>query len=436
MRFIEALGKVDFPPGQAEGAPPFRCEDERPDFRRGFVPVAEDEPLSLLDPPGIFGEMMDLTVLRSEAIRRKFRFYEEFWMGEGPFPILFTEPHLAKGKPYIRHDLVEQHRDPEKHLEERLLEIESHLELIDDGIPTLRSDLGTTLLPSGLGLQIEVQPELHPWLAEHLTPEQYCEINSPVAPQDLQRNEVLFSQEFYNLFARRKSQGLIPAEISPYVPDTQGIFDLSHLIIGTDLLYLLSDRGDQVLTIQERSLELFLAATRMFKDLLGERSGSMVHGHGMPIGVWFPDTGARISEDSATLVSDGMIREFCLPFIERAAKPFGRLFMHYCGHHPGFLKMLCQMQEISTLNLGNPEMYDLEELFSLCGRSGTVYFGHLPLLNGEDGPSYLDRLAELCTRHRTRLLLVSSYHPRGSGEKAALVKRWHSLTRRIQSACP
>ena len=378
--------------------------------------------------------MTDKSVLRNDAIHAKFRFYEEFWKGEGPFPILFTEPHLAKGKPYIRHDLVEQHRDPEKHLEERLLEIEPHLELIDDGIPTVRSDLGTTLLPSGLGLRIEVQPELHPWLAEHLTPEQYGEINSPVAPQDLLQNGVLFSKSFYELFNQRKDQGLVPAEIFPYVPDTQGIFDLSHLIIGTDFLYLLSDQGDQVLAIQERSFEIFIAATRMFKDLLGEQRGSMVHGHGMPIGVWFPDTGARISEDSATLISDGMIREFCLPFIERAAKSFGRLFMHYCGYHPGFLQMLCQMEEISTLNLGNPEMYDLEELFSLCGRSGTVYFGHLPLLEGEDGESYLERLADLCRRHQTRLILVSEIHPQGSEEKSAMVKRWHSLTGGIQSS--
>jgi hypothetical protein len=288
------------------------------------------------------------------------------------------------------------------------------------------------LLPNGLGLRIEVQPELHPWLVEHLTPEQYCEPH-PLSAQDLLQNEMLFSQQFYALFNQRKQQGGIPAAVYPYVPDTQGIFDLSHLIIGTDLFYLLSDRGDRILSIQERSLELFLTATTMFKDLLGEQSGSMVHGHGMPIGVWFPDTGARISEDSATLISDDMIREFCLTFIKRAAKPFGRLFMHYCGHHPGFLKMLCEMQEISTLNLGNPEMYDLEELFSLCGRNGTVYFGHLPLLDGEDGPSYLERLAELCRRHQTRLILVSNYYPRGREEKGALVERWHRLTDEISS---
>ncbi|MBN2551894.1 MAG: hypothetical protein JXB06_03955 [Spirochaetales bacterium] len=371
---------------------------------------------------------MDSRTRAADPIRGKFRFFEEFWSGEGSCAILFTEPHLARGRPYLRHDLVEQHRDVGKHLEERLLEVEPHLELVDDGIPTIRSDLGTTLLPSGLGLRIEVQPELHPWLSEHLSPERYLGLQTPLDPEDLLKNEMLFSWSFYQLFSRRKEQGLVPAEVYPYVPDTQGIFDLSHLIVGTDLLYLLSDHAAQVLKIQERSLEIFLTVTGLFKGLLGESSGSMVHGHGMPIGAWFPDTGARISEDSATLISDEMIGTFCLPFIRRAAGPFGRLFMHYCGHHPGFLEMLCRMQEISTLNLGNPEMYDPEQLFSLCGRSGTVYFGHLPLLDGEDGESYLERLADLCRRHRTRLILVSAYHPRGSAEKAALVRRWHRLT--------
>ena len=76
--------------------------------------------------------MMNPGCRKNSAVGKKFEFYEEFWKGEGPFPILFTEPHLAKGRPYLRHDLVDQHRDPEKHLEERLLEIEPHLGLIDE----------------------------------------------------------------------------------------------------------------------------------------------------------------------------------------------------------------------------------------------------------------------------------------------------------------
>lgn len=361
-------------------------------------------------------------------IAETFRFHEAFWKSGGPVPILFARPHLARGRPYARHDLVEQHRHAEKHLEERLLEIEPHLELLDDGIPTFRADMGTTLLPSGLGLPVVVQPELHPWLKGHMAPEELLRWADPVRPDALRRNEVLFAEELYRLFLRRRLEGAIPAAVFPYVPDTEGVFDLSHLLIGSDLFLLLNDRPELAHRVQRKSLAVYLAGTRFFKELLGEEPGAMVHGHGMPIGAWFPDTGARISEDSCVLVSGSMIREFCLPYIREAARPFGRLFLHFCGRHPEFLRLACAMSEVSTLNLGNPEMYDLEEIFAVCGETDTVYWGHLPLQGGEDGESYLRRLAALCRQRRARLILVSDYQPESREEKAALVRLWHRLT--------
>jgi hypothetical protein len=358
-------------------------------------------------------------------LEAKFRFFEEFWKGQGPCPILFARPHLARDKPYACHDLVEQHRDAGKQLEERLLEIEPHLRLVDDGIPTFRADLGTTLLPSGLGLRTRVQPELHPWLEEHLEPAQILALS----PENLERGEVVFAREVYRLFLERRSAGTIPGSVFPYVPDTQGIFDLSHLLAGSEILLLAAEDPQTVRRIQERSLQVFLAGTWLFKRLLGEQDSSMIHGHGMPIGVWFPRTGARISEDSCTLISESMIQELWMPYLRQAARPFGALFLHYCGCHPGFLRLACEAQEISALNLGNPEAYDLEELFAQCGRSGTVYFGHLPRLDDEDGEAHLERLAALAGRHGTRLILVSEYRPGDDQEKSRLVERWHRLTR-------
>jgi hypothetical protein len=362
------------------------------------------------------------------AVAKKFDFFQAFWKGEGAFPILFTQPHLAKGALYCRHDLVEQHRSIEKHLEERLQEVEPHLRLIDDGIPTVRADMGTTLLPSGLGLEIKIQADLHPWLTQHFSPEELLTRKSPVRVKDFLHNEVAFAEAFYRLFFERKRQGLIPETVYPYVPETEGIFDLSHLLIGTELFLLLEDRPELAHRIQRKSLELYRVSTRFFKELLGEQPKSMVHGHGMPIGVWFPDTGARISEDSCTLLSGAMIRELCLPYIQQSARPFGRLFLHYCGYHLEFLRLACELEEISTLNLGNPEMYDLEEVMAICGSTDTVLFGHIPRQGHEEAENYLHRLAGLCRKSRARLILVSDYQPESREEKAALVECWHKLT--------
>ena len=340
------------------------------------------------------------------VLARKALFFEHFWEGQGPFPILFAKPHLAKGKNWIRHSIAEQHFDPIAALEEALALARFSLLDIDDGIPVARADLGTTLFPSFLGLKVHIEADVHPWLAEHLSLSEYAgmqNIGEFLTPEKA-GGEMRTATEFYHLFRERAEEGSVPL---PYIPDNQGIFDISHIVIGTDLFYGPTDDPDSVHAAQRNSLALYLEGTRLFKDLAGEETGSMLHGHGMPSGVWFPDIGARISEDSCTLISGDAIREFCVPYLEEAAQSFGGLFLHFCGHHMDFLRLSCGSSWARVLNLGNPESFDLNEVFSLCGKSGTVYFGHIDLADEEDDDDYLERMAETAGRNKAGLILVA-----------------------------
>lgn len=358
----------------------------------------------------------------------KFRFFEEFWRGEGPCPLLFAKPHLAKDKNYIRHNLALQHGDPAMLLEEALLAAESAMDGIDDGIPVVRADLGTTLFPSSLGLRVAVREEVHPWLEERMDLVAYAALEDPGRGFMEERGEVGCAAEMYRLFFAGRAAGRIPAVFRAYVPDNQGIFDLSHIAVGTEIFTALVDNPDLVHRAQQTSLRLYLEGTRYFKALLGEAERSMVHGHGMISGVWFPDTGARISEDSCSLISDAMIAEFCMPCIRDALRPLGRGFLHFCGRHEGFLKTVCEEPLVSTVNLGNPEMYNLEEVFRRCGKTGTVYFGHLDPGSEETPEDYLERTAGLAVRNRAGLILVAP-PVEGAGRKRSLVKLWHRLTK-------
>jgi len=42
-------------------------------------------------------------------LRRKARTFEDFWKGDGPFPILFARPYQARDRTWILHDLAQQH---------------------------------------------------------------------------------------------------------------------------------------------------------------------------------------------------------------------------------------------------------------------------------------------------------------------------------------
>lgn len=362
-------------------------------------------------------------------LRRKAAFFEEFWNGDGAFPILFAKPHLALDRNYLVHDLVQQHADVEKLLAEALAQARAAADRGDDGIPVARADLGTTLFPSGLGLRMSLSENAHPWLVEHLELSRYVGLDRPLDGL-AGRGEFPLAGAFYRRLEEERAAGRLAAPVLPYVPDNQGVFDLTHLVAGSDVFYAVADDPTTLLAAQERSLELFLAGSRWFKDLVGEEAGSMVHGHGMPSGVWFPDTGIRVSEDSCTLISAADIRRYCLPYIERAIRPFERGFLHFCGRHEDFLRMVVEHPLVSTVNLGNPELYDLEEVFSWCGRTGTVFFGHVARAVGEDDEAWLERLAGMCGRTGCRLILVAAHAAaETTPERERLVRRWHELTR-------
>ncbi len=360
---------------------------------------------------------MEDNIIKKKAV------FESFWKGEGPSLLLFAEPHLAEGQNYVEYDLVRQHGSVDLLFKEAVIQKERFDRVIDDGLPVIRADLGTTLLPSGLGMPIQVQQNAHPWLEGHLRPEEYLEKDLDSFTTE---GEIALAIEFYKKVRQmdRKLEKTIP-----YIPDTQGVFDLTHLVIGTDAFYLLFDRPELVEKLQKKSLELFLHATRFFKNLIGENTTSMVHGHGMFRGVWFPSTGVRISEDSCTLLSMEHIEKFCLPYIKEALRPFGRGFMHYCGRHEDFLTAVCNESLISTINLGNPEFYDLDEVMKLCGRTGTVFFGHLPKEEDEDSETFIERVAESVKKNDARAILIHREIPESRERMQTLLDLWHRLTK-------
>ena len=357
----------------------------------------------------------------SELARKK-RFFEAFFAGEGPFPLIFARPHLAGEGNYRKHNLIEQHADVEKLFEDNQLGVARTRSRTDDGIPTIRADLGVTLIPSAFGLPLFIGENSHPSLREHLDRDRLRTVMESWSADRVVAGEIPLAFRFYELL-RESGEDAVP-----YVPDTQGVFDLAHLLLGNDVFLLPFDDPEFTERVLDFCLDVFVHVTRRFKRLLGEADSSMVHGHGMTRGVWFPHCGARISEDSTTLLSMEMVESLCVPRIRTAIEPFGRGFMHYCGHRPDIFELYCRMPEIAVINLGNPELYDLDDVFGICGRTGTVLFQHFVMAHGESHNDYLERLGSLARRHGARLILIAPDCPDDPDEQRRIVGRWHQLT--------
>jgi hypothetical protein len=235
------------------------------------------------------------------------------------------------------------------------------------------------------------------------------------------------ASEFYKIH-RESSE----TNVAAYLPDTQGIFDIAHLLYGDEIFISLLDlqEGNCFMELMEISLKLYLRTTEALKVELKENLGTMIHGHSTEQGIYFPHSGVRISEDTATLLSPEMIEQLIIPFVKRSVEPFGGGFLHYCGYHPTMFTQFTALPEIKAIDLGNPEKYDTKLLLERCAETETVLYSRIAEKPGENWKEYIDRIGSLVASTGARVILRPMVFPESTEECKEMLERWHNLTSR------
>ena len=354
-------------------------------------------------------------------IEERIASHQRFWKGEGP-SLLLVSP---ESRPlYDTADYARRFADPQQMWESEIRRAQPILDWPTDGIPTVRPNLGVVFVPSIAGQGCEVNNDQMPWPGEPLPLDAIRAARRVnVAEASLMRR----AEAFYRIHRERGS-----ADIAPYHADTQGVFDIAHLLYGDEILTAMAGapaEQAEVFELLEVSLDLYLKVTRRLKDLLGESAGSMIHGHGTSQGAFFPKGGARAAEDTAILLSPAMIRHFVMPFLRRSLAPFDGGFVHYCGLHRPLFEELCQCPEVLAIDLGNPEKYDPCWVLERCAASGTVLYSRLSALDGEDALAYVRRLGTLVRETKARTILRATVQPGSREEASEMLALWHELTR-------
>jgi hypothetical protein len=353
------------------------------------------------------------------AMAEKRALHEAFWKGQGPSLILI---------PPGRQDLYDLRDYPTRFHHPRAMwesEVRRAAPVVDwptDGIPTVRPNLGVIFVPAMAGLAYSTPDDSMPWPGEPLSRAAIRQARGvDVAGSETMR----LAAEFYALHRQSGRD-----DLAAYQADTQGVFDIAHLLYGERAFYEMADPDEQpwIDELLETALALYCQATRQLKTLLDEPAGSMIHGHGTSQGVFFPTAGARLAEDTAVLLSPAMIERFVLPMIRRAAAPFGGVFIHFCGKHPKLLEQVCKLDEVRAIDLGNPEMYDSAWVLERCAGTRTVLYSRMAAEPGETWESYVRRLGGLVRRTGARVILRPTVFPEGRDECAAMRDLWRHLT--------
>jgi len=352
-------------------------------------------------------------------LQQKIEAHERFWRGEGPSLILIPP---SDGPPYDLKGYPARFHDPRAMWQSEMRRAEAATGWPTDGIPTVRPNLGVIFVPVIAGLGYDLKDEQLPWPGAPLERDEVRAAREvDVAQSELMR----LAAEFY---AIHHAEG--GGEIVAYQADTQGVFDVAHMLYGDEIFLDLADPGEAewIEELLDLCAELYVRVVRHLKGLLGEQDGSMVHGHGTGQGVYLPTAGTRSCEDTPTLLSPEMIEQRIIPYVERVVAAFGGGFLHFCGRHPSLFERLCRSELVRAIDMGNPEMYDARWMMERCAETGTVLWSGVAAEGGETWEPYVRRLAAIVRDTGARCILRPGVCPRAREECAAMRDLWHELT--------
>ncbi len=347
--------------------------------------------------------------------------HKRFWAGEGPSLILIPAPGESRPTDGLTPAMSTFSMDPEALYERETARARTVLGWPTDGIPTVRPNFGVVFIPAIAGQPYLLQEGQMPWPGEPLTREAILAARSvDVGNADL----MCRAEKFYALHHASGAP-----EIAAYHPDTQGVFDIAHMLWGEQLFYDVIDPSQRawVGELLGVCLDLYLRVSQHVKALMDEPDGSMIHGHGTAQGVYFPHAGVRTSEDTAILFSPDSLEEVIAPFIERSVAPFGGAFAHFCGRCPFLFERLCRSTAIRAIDT-QPGMHDPAWMLERCAASGTALYSRIDGLPGETWEAYVRRIGGLVRATGARCILRATVHPAERSECEDMLALWRELT--------
>ena len=254
-----------------------------------------------------------------------------------------------------------------------------------DIVPSIRANMGTGTIVSCLGLEQEIFEDKMPWLGQHLTKEQV----SKLTPDDI---KIRGTFEL-GLRHMRRFKEIMGDIVGVYCMDTQGPFDLAHLVMGDEIFYQFYDDPPFVHHLMDICLDLGIKTHTWMKEVSGEPKDKEYHG-----GLYAENMGIRICEDTTAIVGEEIIREFAMPYTQRLAKHFGGAWVHYCGRNDHLTQAICEIPEVRAINFGimpcGKQSHNWKEEMDRMAKYKKVFFGAWPKDDNESDRDFLRRMHE------------------------------------------
>lgn len=262
-------------------------------------------------------------ILDPKHLKQAERLQEDVWRFSHVerIPVILPKENLPD---YQLFPYKEAFEDPCKMLWNELFHSYLGAKIKDDRVFTVRANYGPAIVPSLFGLKYNVD-NATTWikgLNDSKAIHELIDKGIPYIKSGLGAR-VLETQAIYREYLHES--GLSPY-IHQFQADSQGPFDCAYLMWGENIFYAMYDEPELVHKLLDLITETIVIFIKEQKTVLCEAENEMYHWW------WKIPGGARVVDDATINLSPKLYEEFSKPYTERVYEAFGGGYMHYCGH--------------------------------------------------------------------------------------------------------
>lgn len=237
-------------------------------------------------------------------------------------------------------------------------------DMLADGTGELlcvRSNFGTGIIPSMFGAEIFIMPYEHDILpGTRPLPRGRDDVADIVAKGEMDFTRGLAGKAFE--VAER--YGEITAKhpnirrfVNYYNPDLQGPLSLCEAMWGSELYLDFYDDEETVAAALDFLTETYIAFTKRWKAMRPDFDD----GHAVEWGMLHRG-GTIVRNDAAMNISGDLYAELVMPRDQRILSEFGG-GVHFCGRGEHYIHHLAGLENLSVINMSQPECNDMETIY-------------------------------------------------------------------------
>ncbi|NLJ38673.1 MAG: hypothetical protein GX432_07920 [Candidatus Atribacteria bacterium] len=223
----------------------------------------------------------------------------------------------------------------------------------------IRSNHGIGIIPSLFGLSSKILYNNMPWVEHFSNRDEVKRIIQKGIP-DLNKGlveRVIQTHHFY--LDKLKNYPLCSQGIKVSQPDMQGPFDIAHLMLGSDIFYLVYENPLLLHELLELITETYIRLRKYIDKLLNDKTtGDAVYVHGA---IYLGQV--VIKDDTAVVnLSPEMYDEFSWQYNKKIFTEF-KGSLHSCGKIKDWLYDIINDNNLMSINYGNPEMQNFQKIY-------------------------------------------------------------------------